>query len=156
MNDSKLSSKAKWIWIPGYDDTSTEGKIVLFRRIFNLRNKPSDPVLLKVSADTRYRLFVNGRSVSFGPCKSYATRWYYETIDISTHLQEGENTITARVLRYSSSHPGSFSFSRGPFPGLILDCKVQVSVFPSQQVSGTHIFTGSGFAHWIGRVGSSE
>lgn len=126
MTGSGFSSKAKWIWIPGYDDASAEGKIVLFRRTVNLPSQPIDPVILKISADTRYRLFINGSGVSFGPCKSYTSRWYYETIDISGHLHAGVNTITARVLRFSSAHPGSFSLSRGPFPGLIVDCSIAV------------------------------
>lgn len=130
MTVSGFSSKAKWIWIPGYDDTSSEGQIVLFRRIFSVTRQPIDPVFLKVSADTRYRLFINGRSVSFGPCKSYVGRWYYETVNISDHLHEGINVITARVLRFSSAHPGSFSHSRGPFPGLIVDCSIEVMTSP--------------------------
>jgi alpha-L-rhamnosidase len=132
MTSSGLSSEAKWIWIPGYDDTSPEGQIVLFRRTFNLSRQRIDPVFLKISADTRYRLFVNGHSVSFGPCKSYPGRWYYETVNISDQLHEGLNSISARVLRFSSAHPGSFSLSRGPFPGLIVDCSIEVRMSPEK------------------------
>ncbi|KAJ6086118.1 hypothetical protein N7486_010399 [Penicillium sp. IBT 16267x] len=86
-----------WIWLPAHsEDESQPGRYFLFRKSFQwtrpyeLREFP-----VHVSADSRYRLFVNGQRVSFGPCKSYPERWYYETIDILPYLTEGENVISA-------------------------------------------------------------
>jgi hypothetical protein len=127
MKNSHWSDEAKWIWLPDYNDTAASGQMVLFRKTFNLASIPDEQCLLRVSADTRYRLFVNGVSVSFGPCKSYLERWYYEVIDIAPFLRNGLNVIHARVLRFSNAHPGSLSLMRGPFPGFILYCIVDVS-----------------------------
>lgn len=121
-----LTPAAQWIWIPGFDDTVDPGQFVLFRKTFNLVEKPAGECLLRVSADTRYRLFVNGKSVSFGPCKSYPTRWYYETVDIYGFLNTGENVLSAQVLRFSSSNACSSSLARTPLPGLLVFCEVGV------------------------------
>jgi alpha-L-rhamnosidase len=128
MKSGKWTDESKWIWLEGYDDGAPEGQIVLFRKKFSLSKTPTDPCLVKVSADTRYRLFINGISVSFGPCKSYLSRWYYETVDISPYLKQGPNVLHARVLRFPPTHPGNLSLIRGPFPGLILHCNVEVSL----------------------------
>lgn len=68
--------------------TTDPGKFVLFRKVFHIQNTDSSECIVRVSADTRYRLFVNGNSVSFGPYKSYPSRWYYETVDIAAQLSQ--------------------------------------------------------------------
>lgn len=125
MRQKLWHEEASWIWASGYDDTSREGKICLFRRLFTLPDAQKDACELKVSADTRYRLFVNGTSVSIGPCKSFPGRWYYETVDIQPYLRQGPNVISAQVLRFSDKHAGSLSLMRTALPGLIVHCTVQ-------------------------------
>lgn len=120
--------KSKWIWTPGFDDAAAKGQFVLFRRAFELEQKPTFEVTLHVSADTRYRLYLNGESIGFGPAKSYLSRWYYDTFNITADLKQGTNVLAARVLRFSSTHDGCFSMIRSPFPGLILSCEVEVSL----------------------------
>ncbi|CAK7226325.1 hypothetical protein SBRCBS47491_006191 [Sporothrix bragantina] len=120
---------ANWIWLDGFDDAAAAGQFVLFRKIFlvdSLDSIPSDqPIPLQVSADTRYRLYLNGHSISFGPCKSYLGRWNYETVDnIRPWLREGQNVLAARVLRFSSTHPGCLSMIRSAQPGFLLACSL--------------------------------
>lgn len=100
MPPSLLLGEAKWIWVPHYDDNVDPGKFVFFRKVFHLQSAVVHGATVRVSADTRYRLFVNGARVSFGPCKSYLTRWCYETVDISHLLVKGKNVISAKVLRF--------------------------------------------------------
>ena len=119
----------KWIWVKDFDDTVNPGTFVLFRKAFHLDHIPSSPIPIHVSADTRYRLFVNGQRVAFGPCKSYLTRWYYETVDIKPFLREGKNAIAVRVLRFSPAHAGNSSMTRANIPGLILHGRIDVSVW---------------------------
>lgn len=132
-----------WIWLPTHcEDESQPGRYFLFRKSFRwtqpygLREFP-----IHVSADSRYRLFVNGQRVSFGPCKSYPERWYYETIDILPYLTEGENVISARVLRYSCVNTGSSSIISTELPGLMVHAEIEVSS-KSPKRSGHHRFTG--------------
>ncbi|GFN21000.1 hypothetical protein AtubIFM56815_011425 [Aspergillus tubingensis] len=113
---------APWIWLPHYlEEDNRPGRFFLFRKAFQWH--PSDNLQglsVHVSADSRYRLFVNGHRVSWGPCKSYPGKWYYETVDIRPYLRDGENVISARVLRYSTLVPGSSSIVSMPLPGFML------------------------------------
>ena len=138
MQDSPfVPGRSRWIWTPGYDDAAAKGQFVLFRRTFELDQGPISEVILHVSADTRYRLYLNGESIGFGPAKSYLSRWYYDTFNIATHLKQGTNVLAAEVLRFSSTHDGCFSLVRSAFPGFILSCEVEVSlsIINTQKVS---------------------
>ncbi|KPM40551.1 hypothetical protein AK830_g5993 [Neonectria ditissima] len=116
------SGGAQWIWVPAFDDAAAPAQFVSLRKAFHLDRVPDQDVLLHVSADTRYRLYLNGHSLSFGPCKSYAQRWNYETVNITPFLSKGLNILAARVLRFSSTNPGCLSMIRTALPGFILYC----------------------------------
>ena len=68
---------------------------------FTVNIIPSE-VYVHVSAINRYRLFVNGCSVSFGPRKGDIYCCYYETIDIAPYLKTGDNIIAAYVVSATS------------------------------------------------------
>lgn len=136
-----VPEKSNWIWTPNFDDAASKGQFVLFRRTFELEEKPSSEVTLHVSADTRYRLYLNGESIGFGPAKSYLSRWYYDTFNIAAHLKQGSNVLVARVLRFSSTHDGCFSMIRSPFPGFILSCEVGVRLSITSSSSCSRVFT---------------
>ncbi len=67
-----------------------------FRRTFELAVKPRQ-FTIYVSGDNRYRLFVNGKLVSWGPARGDLTHWRYETVDIAPELQAGKNVLAAVV-----------------------------------------------------------
>ena len=67
-----------------------------FRKSFQLDSKP-ESFVINVSADNRYRLFVNGTPVCYGPARGDLNHWYFETVDISSLLKEGKNTLAAIV-----------------------------------------------------------
>ena len=120
-------NQAKWIWVPNFDDTSYEAKFVLFRKTFSLDTVPLEPQYVRVSADTRYRLLINGHRASFGPAKSYLSRWNFEEIDVRPFLRPDKNVIAVRVLRYSFAHAGNSSLIRGNIPGLVFQGVIGVS-----------------------------
>ncbi|PQE16472.1 hypothetical protein CJF30_00003168 [Rutstroemia sp. NJR-2017a BBW] len=124
MSSPFLNDDAQWIWVSDYDDTIDPGQFVLFRKTFSLQDILQDEILLHVSADTRYRLYLNGERLSFGPCKSYLARWYYETVNITPLLRAGGNVLSAKVLRFSATNSAGSSMARSPLPGLILWCKI--------------------------------
>jgi hypothetical protein len=112
--------QANWIWVPNWVDSSdanTAGKIVRFTREFNLQSKP-DKSVLHFSADTRYKLYVNGQHVAVGPTRSSPLIWYYDTLDIAPYLKEGQNEILFVVLRYFHSLRCAMPFERTALPGL--------------------------------------
>src|ERR1700740_2210145 len=73
---------AYWIDVPG---KVNDYEICLFRKELNLTTKPGT-YKVNVSADNRYKLFVNGELVSTGPARSDFYYWNYETIDLAPYL----------------------------------------------------------------------
>ncbi|MDR2673460.1 MAG: family 78 glycoside hydrolase catalytic domain, partial [Opitutaceae bacterium] len=56
--------------------------------------------MLRIFADARYRLFVNGGYIARGPARS-DPRWQsYDIIDLAARLRAGENLIAVQVLYY--------------------------------------------------------
>jgi hypothetical protein len=74
--------------------------------------------LLHFSADTRYKLYVNGQHVAVGPTRSSPLIWYYDTLDITPYLKEGRNEIRFVVLRYFAASRSAMPFERTALPGL--------------------------------------
>ena len=85
---------AWWITCPGAPQR--DYGVYHFRKTFNLTTKPTK-FIVHVTADNRYRLFVNGNPVSSGPARGDLYNWYYETIDIAPQLVNGNNTIASIV-----------------------------------------------------------
>ncbi|WP_372949455.1 alpha-L-rhamnosidase N-terminal domain-containing protein [Mariniphaga sp.] len=78
--------------------------------VFNFRRKfwleeVYDSSTVYVSADNRYRLYVNGAEVSHGPARSTLEYWNYETVDITPFLKKGENIIAAEVFNLGEHRP---------------------------------------------------
>ena len=75
-----------------------------FRKTFDLERAPGRFVV-HVSADNRYRLFVNGKPVSLGPARSDLDHYRYETVDIAAQLQAGKNVVAAVVWNFGIYAP---------------------------------------------------
>lgn len=96
---------------------NTTGRIVNFVRHITLLSSPTQ-ARLHFSADTRYKLLVNGVRVAVGPTRSSPLIWYYDTLDIAPYLKPGQNEIRFAVLRYFSCSRGAMAFERTTLPGL--------------------------------------
>ena len=96
----KKQWNASWIVVPG--ESPDHYGIYLFRKKFMLKNKPGS-FTIHVSADNRYKLYVNGNLVSMGPARGDISHWNYETLDISSNLKAGENVIAAVVWNHGES-----------------------------------------------------
>jgi len=68
---------------------------VLFRRKKTLPKTSS--AILRITADDYYKLYVNGRFVAQGPSPSYPSFYYYNEIDVTDYLREGENTFAVHT-----------------------------------------------------------
>ena len=113
-------SLKNWIWTSDPMDTSSP-VVVLFRRAVWLEEVPAR-CKVRLSADSRYRFFVNGQSVCQGPVKGDRHIWYYDEADIAPYLQPGENVLAAIVLRYPQIHDnGNFSIWRTEHPGFFME-----------------------------------
>lgn len=67
----------------------------MFRKKFMIKEKKK--AILDISADDYYKLYVNGEYVTQGPANSYAFCYYYNKVDITQYLKEGENVIAVHV-----------------------------------------------------------
>src|SRR5580658_6908608 len=85
---------AKWVIVPG--TPPHDYGVYHFRRTFVLERVPK-PFVVHVTADNRYRLFLNGNFVACGPARSDLNHWRYETLDLAPHLREGHNALAAVV-----------------------------------------------------------
>ncbi len=75
-----------------------------FRKSFSLNNIPSQFVI-HISADNRYRLFVNGNYITDGPQISDTHHWRFESLDVARFLKAGTNVIAVQVVNWSDVAP---------------------------------------------------
>ena len=85
---------ASWITCP--DVPQRAYGVYHFRKFISVEQKPGK-FIVHVSADNRYRLFVNGKAVCSGPARGDLYNWYFETVDIAPYLQAGRNVVAAQV-----------------------------------------------------------
>lgn len=95
---------AFWITVP--DIVPDEYGVYYFRKSLVLDEIPMT-VPVRVSGDSRYVLYVNGRLVSQGPAKSDLKHWNYERVDLAQYLRTGENVLSARVVNEGELHAES-------------------------------------------------
>ena len=95
---------AKWIAHP--DAPPREMGVFHFRKTLDLGEKPRSFVV-RVSADNRYRLFVNGISVTVGPARGDLLHWRYETVDLAPYLRKGANVLAAVVWNWGELRPAA-------------------------------------------------
>jgi alpha-L-rhamnosidase len=105
INPELLRREWKAVWIgPRVDPGQTDHGVYHFRRSLDLTSKPSE-FIVHVTADNRYRLFVNGKAVGLGPARGDKVHWHYETFDIAPFLQAGKNIIAAQVWNLGGKGP---------------------------------------------------
>ena len=93
-NEGKIiMQNAMWIRA---DEISAEPKLYAFQKTFSA---PKGARLsVRVSADSRYKLRLNGTFLLEGPCHGTRYQRHYETANLSHALREGENTLSVEVL----------------------------------------------------------
>ena len=105
--------QARWISLPG-EPANVYG-VYHFRKSFDLDETPARFVV-HVSADNRYKLYVNGHFASLGPARGDIYNWNFETIDIAPFLKKGKNTLAAVVWNYADQKPvAQISFNQTGF-----------------------------------------
>ncbi|MDZ4706909.1 MAG: alpha-L-rhamnosidase C-terminal domain-containing protein [Saprospiraceae bacterium] len=93
---------AQWI-MPGGIEPRTYG-VFHFRKSFDLTQVP-DSFVIHVSADQRYRLFINNKSIGFGPARSDPQHWMFDTYDLKPFLTTGKNVLAAQVWNMGEHAP---------------------------------------------------
>jgi alpha-L-rhamnosidase len=86
-------------WITHPTAPLREPVVLHFRRSLSLPTVPAS-YIVRVSADNRFILYVNGKRVGDGPARGDLTHWRYERFDLAPFLQTGPNLITATVWNW--------------------------------------------------------
>ncbi len=92
--------KANWIW------NSSESQPRNYR--LNARKVFECPAELReakihISADSRYRLYVNGEWLGDGPARSFRHLQQFDSYDVEPYLSQGKNVISVIVNHYGES-----------------------------------------------------
>lgn len=103
------------MWITPKENTQAASPSIqtaYFRLLFPLDGPAS--LTLHISASSRYRLWVNGKHVTYGPCKGDRWRHYYESVDVTPWLKAGMNVLAVKVVAYPP-YEAQRGESRGPY-----------------------------------------
>lgn len=106
-----MFKNAKWIW-----KSKEIGKDEYVAFTFDI-DYSGEKALLRLSADSDYNLFVNGKLISFGQYHNYEENTVYDEIVLTESLKKGKNHIEILVWYYGETN---FSYSVGQ-AGLIFE-----------------------------------
>ena len=110
-----LPDRKEWNadWIAAPNDPGNHYGVYYFRKTISLPATPAS-FIIHLSADNRYKLYVNGTLVSLGPTRGDYYFWNYETVDLASWLVAGKNTIAALVWNEAEFRPeAQISFRTG-------------------------------------------
>jgi len=112
--------QAAFVW--GDIPADKEGVALGFRKTFDLQAKPAS-ALLRLFADARYILWVNGSYVDRGPGRFQPNGPEYDTLDIARFLKPGKNAVAlvvagnisgGKVMRHRPGLAASLEVDRRP------------------------------------------
>jgi len=145
-------------WI-GISETATGYSQTLFRNEINLEKLP-DSLYVEVSANQRYKLYVNGNYAGMGPQISDQHNHHYNRHNLASFLIIGENVIAAEVMNFGD-YSGSNMFPA--VTGFWLNCPAYPEINSSgkwKTIQNTQIFPlavkGSGKIRGGALVGPSD
>ncbi|WP_159501741.1 hypothetical protein [Microbacterium sp. 18062] len=103
-SDERGASSWRGEWITA-DDIPEPGRLhrVGFRREIELDSVPGT-LPVRITADARYVLWVNGSEIGRGPVRSQPARWTYDEHDIAPALRRGRNAIAVLVTYYGEDN----------------------------------------------------
>jgi alpha-L-rhamnosidase len=91
-------------WVSDPAAPLREPLVLHFRRALTLQAAPAG-YIVRVSADNRFILYVNGRRVGDGPARGDLAHWRYELFNLAPYLHAGENLIAATVWNWGVYAP---------------------------------------------------
>lgn len=112
--------KAKWIWCK---ENTKVNDWVLFKKDFtHIKNENNKNYILKISADTRYFLYINKKVVVMDGSLYRADKQtgYCDYVNITKHLKNGNNTLEILVWHYGNGGRNNIIFL---FGALIFECE---------------------------------
>lgn len=92
--------KANWIWIEG--EPIPRNMYLYARKEFNVP-RGLKAAGVKVTADSRYVLYLNGHRLGQGPVRSWPFEQSFDTYDIGSRLKPGKNVVAVLVQHFGIS-----------------------------------------------------
>ncbi|MGN6358577.1 MAG: family 78 glycoside hydrolase catalytic domain [Novosphingobium sp.] len=143
LGATAASAEPQWVTHPGAAAAAAERRpiVLQFRKTIDLISAPRS-FFVRVSADNRYVLYVNGMRVDAGPSRGDLAHWRYRRIDIAKHLRAGGNVIAAHVWNAAGAAPvaqmsartGFWLDAEGDAAALDSGSGWQVRVDPSRRI----------------------
>lgn len=100
LSGAALPARAAETWITHpaavEADSSQKPVALQFRRTAQLQRVPAS-LPVRVSADNRFILYVNGQRVGQGPARGDLAHWRYQRFDLAPYLKRGRNVVAAQV-----------------------------------------------------------
>lgn len=106
-----MIEQAKWIWI---DDTvNPKNQWICLRKEFEVSGeiKKAD---IKITADSKYLLYVNGELAGRGPARAFTHMYYYDSYDFTPELKTGKNVI-AVIVNHIGMNTSQYTLGRAGF-----------------------------------------
>lgn len=134
------SGRTDWIWTSDWGLTDMAvPRLVYFRKEIIITEVP-EKAEIRISADTKYKLYVNGCFVEIGPSKGDLEVWFVDTVDIGPYLQSGKNVIAVIVLRLPrEGDKGCHGMFRTETPGLYFNGAVEGNDVSADRTWKTYI-----------------
>lgn len=104
---NSLKSEIATNWITNSVNSTNQYGVYLFRKSYTFDDLP-ETLMLKVSADNKYILYVNGIKVCNGSTKGDLITYKYDLVDVAPYLHKGKNTFAAQVFNGGTDRPLAF------------------------------------------------
>ena len=88
-------------WITSKVAEGSANQLYYFKKEFDLKTVKDARV--DISAQARYKLYINDSLVGIGPCKGTREKTFFDTIDVTNHLRVGTNKIFVEVLQLAAT-----------------------------------------------------
>jgi len=83
-----------------FSEIVTDAAVVRTHVCDNMFVKTYGQVLIHISANSRYILYVNGHEITHGPCRGDHWHQFVDHVDIAPYLQPGTNIVAAKVTSF--------------------------------------------------------
>lgn len=111
--------KAKWIW---QNNNNKNDEYVHFIDEFMIETNSN--IILHISCDTDYTVYVNGTLVSFGQYADYPCYKVYDSVDISNYTLKGKNHLAICAYYQGDTFFTHYCNQAGLIYEIVEDCNV--------------------------------
>jgi hypothetical protein len=155
--------QAQWIDAGPGITADSFGRVFYVRKVFTTQS-PDAFRRVYVSADSKYKLWVNGIPAGRGPARFDPAHQMYDTLDLSSLVKPGTNVIAAEIIYWGRGEPsrGGPIFQVSTRPAFVFqsaeitsDKSWKALVSPGQQAPGwDSVFKGAGYfaGNWLEQV----